>query len=325
VLSPQHSTAPLVVSAHVLLPPATMEATFWHWPATHGLPQAEAAPQFPSLPHVWTALPEHCVTPGVHTEQWPEMQVDAPLQPVPHCPQFALSLCKLTQAPLQLPRPALQVSVHVAPLHAALPNAAPLLGPGQLAVQEVPHLLAALGPSQVPLQLSEAFGSEHAPPVEDWPACPPDGAPPLPDVALDPPSEEPPTEEPPEPATKPAELPAEPPPDPPPGAPEPPDSTVELPEAPAESVTEPPAEPAAPGVEPPEEPAERPPKLDIAPPDEPPAESAAPASPPVAEPKLRRAFPQAQVMQQTQTTSLKVRSRTIALRISRALWGANRI
>ena len=85
---------------------------------------------------------------------FPPAHVEPLAQVVPQAPQLRLSLLRLSQAPLQFVRPALQVNTHVEPVHEVVPRVAPLVGPGQAAVQEVPQWFAAVGASHVPLHES---------------------------------------------------------------------------------------------------------------------------------------------------------------------------
>jgi hypothetical protein len=57
--------------------------------------QATGAPQVRSVPHVWTALPEHCVVPGVHAgTQVPLEQAWVESQALPQLPQLFGSVAR---------------------------------------------------------------------------------------------------------------------------------------------------------------------------------------------------------------------------------------
>ena len=71
-------------------------------------------------------------------------------------------------APLQRLKPAVHMIAHVVPLHVVVP--VPLVGPGQGTPHVAPQLLAVVGPSQVPPQLSAVGGVHaHVPPEQCWP------------------------------------------------------------------------------------------------------------------------------------------------------------
>jgi hypothetical protein len=73
-----------------------------HAPETHvWLLHATGAPHWPAEEQVCTPLPEHWVAPGVHTpEHTPAWHVDGDVQVAVQLPQWELSVCSLTQAPL---------------------------------------------------------------------------------------------------------------------------------------------------------------------------------------------------------------------------------
>jgi hypothetical protein len=85
--------------------------------------QAEAVPHWPLALQVWTALPEHCVVPGVHTPvhapltQAEEVHADA----APHWP-LALQVC--TPLPLHVVPPGVHTPVQAPFTHAWFVQAA---------------------------------------------------------------------------------------------------------------------------------------------------------------------------------------------------------
>jgi hypothetical protein len=104
--------------------------------------------QLSVVPGQAQALFAHC---------WP------PVQALVQVPQWLLSFVRFTQAPLQLLGVVpLQARSQETPVQIAWPVEVPLVGPGQAAVQEAPHWLAAVGLSQVPLQLRVVAGQLQA-------------------------------------------------------------------------------------------------------------------------------------------------------------------
>ncbi|MDP3504100.1 MAG: hypothetical protein Q8S33_27425 [Myxococcales bacterium] len=76
----------------------------------HRLPQL---PQFAPSDSVFTQAPfAHWVNGALHWHR-PAAHCSRPLHAVPHAPQFALSVCALTQVPLQLVRPPVQPARHM--------------------------------------------------------------------------------------------------------------------------------------------------------------------------------------------------------------------
>ncbi len=144
-----------------------------HEPLTHCCPVPHV------LPHVPQLLVSVCVL--VHAEphrfgvavgqaQVPLWQLWAEGHAWPQVPQLLRSVVSASQAPLQLVRPLLQLIPQVDPLQIAVPTEAPLLGPAQAAVHDVPQLLDVAGLSHVPLQLSVPLGHTHDPLTHCCPA-----------------------------------------------------------------------------------------------------------------------------------------------------------
>jgi hypothetical protein len=113
-------------------------------------------------------VPLQLSVPAEHPQLPPE-QDDPPVHALPHAPQLSLSVPRLTQAPAQFVRPALQVKAHVEPLQDAVPSVAPLLGPGHALMHEVPQWLAVEGASHVPSQLIVPAEHPQLPPEQDDP------------------------------------------------------------------------------------------------------------------------------------------------------------
>lgn len=87
------------------------------------------------------------VVPAAH-RHWPLWHVFPPVHAEPQAPQFELSLCSLTQAPLHELRPGLHAVPHDAPSHVACPP----VGPEGQGAHDAPHVTVDVLLAQVPLQ-----------------------------------------------------------------------------------------------------------------------------------------------------------------------------
>ncbi len=132
----------------------------------------DTVPPHPSgaLPHV---LPPHGLAVGTQMHAPLALQCDPAAQACPQVPQLLSSLLRVKHAPLQEVVPAAQERVHALPTHAALPVAAPPVGPGHDLQTPppipVPHSVAVwvvvTQPwlSQQPLAHVVPLHAEHAP------------------------------------------------------------------------------------------------------------------------------------------------------------------
>jgi hypothetical protein len=155
-----HISVPLL---HVFLPGQPLGSV-------HGAPEAFAAVTLQdSPPSLHTLRPGH---PLASLHEVPAGRVTVHFSPPsahafkpghPLTGSVHVVPAALTHAPLQSTSGLLQVSVHLAPMQPVVPRAAPLVGPGQPAVHEVPQLLAGDGVSQVPAQSSVVDGQAHVP------------------------------------------------------------------------------------------------------------------------------------------------------------------
>ena len=125
-----------------------------HWEVVMHVPLQRACPDGHAQAPFWQVVPPVHVNAGPQPPQLGALGV-------------ALLLSSM-HAPLQRLKPPVHVIAHVVPLHIVVP--VPLVGPGQAMLHMAPQLLAVVGPSQVPPQLS-AVGAvhPHVPPEQCWP------------------------------------------------------------------------------------------------------------------------------------------------------------